>query len=289
MLRRSIGPLMFLTTRQKMAAARVVQQPVLAARRLGHRGPVVRTRRAGVNWELDLREGIDFSIWLRRYFEPGTVQACRRRLRDGATAVDIGANIGAHTLHLARDVGRDGRVIAFEPTTVAFERLTANLALNADLERRVCAVQAMLRARTDAALPAELVASWPLLPRHQLDAAEPGRPQSTSGARVTTLDAALDDLGVRHVDLIKLDVDGYESDVLEGAAAVLTRDRPTLIVELAPSLLEATGRDALELFDRLEQAGYAVHGLHTGRSVSSDEVRRLAARNASMNVIAEAS
>jgi FkbM family methyltransferase len=259
---------MYLTTRQKMAGARVVQRPVLTARRLARRGPVLRARRAGVTWELDLREGIDFSIWVRGYFEPATVKAYRRLLRSGSTALDVGANVGAHTLHLARAVGATGRVVAFEPAGAAFERLTTNISLNDDLGARICARQTMLLRAPDDPLPPEVISSWPLVPGRELHPTVPGRPHSTAGARVETLDGALEALDVRSVDLIKLDVDGYECDVLAGATETLAQHRPTLLVELAPFLLETSGR------------------LRGHKGVDAQDMKALARRNASMNVIA---
>src|SRR2546421_150743 len=151
-----------ITTREKMARARVLQLPVLAARRLLGRGPEVRTRRHGIAWCLDLREGIDFSIWLRGSLEPSTIAAYRRELKPGATVIDVGANMGSHTLEFARTVGPQGRVLACEPTAHVFARLLANLEANRDLRPRVHADQVMLMAAPDAALPAKLVSSWPL-------------------------------------------------------------------------------------------------------------------------------
>jgi hypothetical protein len=145
----------------------------------------------------------------------------------------------------------------------------------------------MLLGTAAAELPSEVVASWPLLPGRELHPTVPGRPQSTAGATVATLDDALDALEVQTVDLIKLDVDGYECDVLDGAGRTLARHRPTLLVELAPFLLETAGGNALQLFDRLCGAGYTLHRLRGSRRVDADDVRRLARDNASMNVIAQ--
>ena len=66
-------------------------------------------------------------------FEKRTVAAYSRLVRPGMTVIDIGANIGAHTLPLAKLVGPTGRVIAVEPTIWAVERLRANLDLNPPL------------------------------------------------------------------------------------------------------------------------------------------------------------
>src|SRR5215469_4528356 len=105
-----------LTTRRKIALARTAQRAVMFGRRAFRKGPQTNVRRRGLAWDLDLREGIDFAIWLLGAFESTTIGAYTRLIRPGDVVFDVGANVGAHTLHLARAVGRTGRVHAFEPT-----------------------------------------------------------------------------------------------------------------------------------------------------------------------------
>ena len=92
-------------------------------RRLVGGGPELVTSRQGLTWQLDLREGIDLSIYLLGRFEPSTVRCYTRLVNPGDVVLDVGANIGAHTLPLARLVGEAGRVIAFELTRYAFLKL----------------------------------------------------------------------------------------------------------------------------------------------------------------------
>jgi hypothetical protein len=89
------------------------------------------------------------------------------------------------------------------------------------------------------------------------------------------------------VDLIKLDVDGYECDVIEGSSITLSRNRPVILVELAPFILKAAGRDIFELVERLEAHDYTLLDLRGRRRVRARDVERLAQQNASMNVIAQ--
>jgi FkbM family methyltransferase len=269
-----------------MTAARAIQRPVLAAHRLRGRGPLVDVGRRGIHWELDLREGIDFSIWLLGYFEPSTVAAYRRLVSPGATVVDIGANIGAHTLHLARAVGPQGRVIAFEPSADAFGRLARNIALNPGLQDRISLHQTMLLASDDALLPATVVSSWPLLPRSELDPVAPGRAQPTSGATAARRDDALEALGVTTVDVVKLDVDGYELDVLQGAPRLLDEARPAILFELAPSVLDGLGQRLEDLLELLTIRCYRVSPLRGDDEVTPDVIAALRRARASMNVLA---
>ena len=148
-----------LSTRVKIALATIVQRLVMALKRLAGHGSKVEVERSGLRWALDLNEGIDFSIWLLGAFERRTVAAYSQLIRPGMTVLDIGANIGAHTLPLARLVGAHGTLIAIEPTAWASGRLQANLALNPGLAVHVRVRQALLTDRADAGLPASLYAS----------------------------------------------------------------------------------------------------------------------------------
>ena len=73
-----------------------------ALRTLAGKGDVGVFRRGGIVWELDLREGIDFAIYLQGGFEAATLREYGRIVRSGFVALDIGANIGSHTLPLAQ-------------------------------------------------------------------------------------------------------------------------------------------------------------------------------------------
>src|SRR5437868_5028533 len=151
-----------LTTREKITIAKAGYQLVMVGRRLFGLPRRLEVERDGVMWQLDLAEAIDFTIWLRGRFEPGTLSLCERLLSPGAVVLDIGANVGAQTLPLARAVGNTGCVYAFEPTAFAVEKLRANISLNPSLRSRVIVAQTMLASRDDAALESQIYSSWPL-------------------------------------------------------------------------------------------------------------------------------
>src|SRR2546423_292610 len=93
------------------------------------RGRKVRPTVDGITFDLDLSEVIDTSIYLGRY-EPDVTAAFERFCRPGDQVLDIGANVGAHTLRLAKLAGETGRVYAFEPMDYAYAKLIQNVALN---------------------------------------------------------------------------------------------------------------------------------------------------------------
>lgn len=276
-----------LSTRAKISLARATAAPILLTRRLAGRGPEADVVRRGIRWRLDLREGIDFAIWLFGRFEGSTARAYGKLVRPGHVVLDVGANVGAHALPLARLVGPGGRVVCFEPTDFAFRKLVANAEANPDLAARMTLRQAMLVAAANGRVPERVFSSWPLTSGDDLHALHRGRRMTTRGARATTLDAALVEAGVTRVDFVKMDVDGHECGVLRGAAATL-RQGPPILMELAPYVLDEAGASVEELIEILGAEGYMLAELGSGRRIPLDgkAIRALVPSGASMNVLA---
>jgi len=278
-----------LKTKQKIALAAAVQEIVMSIRRLLGKGPETRVRRGEINWDLDLREGIDFSIWLLGAFEPRTVRYYQKLLQGGDVVLDIGANVGAHTLPLARAVGPSGMVYAFEPTDYAFAKLTKNCSLNPKLIPRIRCMQYMLvdSDGVGATTPG-LYASWPLKRSEDLHKLHQGRLMETTGAEARTLDSVVRSLNLDRVDCVKLDIDGFECAMLRGAREVLRRWKPVIILELAPYALAEQGATVAELLHLLSECDYRLRYLSNGALLASDP-RTIEAQippGASVNVIA---
>ena len=183
-------PIVTVPARTMMAGARAAYHVVNLARG-PWRDKQVEVTRGGLRWRLDLREGIDLSIYLLGSFEPSVTKSYRRLVAPGDVVLDIGANVGSHTLPLARAVGDTGRVVAFEPTGWAFAKLRANLALNRELSTRVTAEQVMLVSPDESTLPTAIYSSWPLAAGSELHPVHRGRLMSTDEARAVTLDEYL--------------------------------------------------------------------------------------------------
>jgi FkbM family methyltransferase len=256
-----------LRTKTKIALARAGLRVVMGGRRAIGRGPIAVCRRGGLRWKLDLREGIDFSIFLLGSFEPDMVSAYRHMITAGAIVIDIGANIGAHTLRLAACVGTAGRVIAVEPTQYAFERLQEHVLLNPKLTPRIILLQAMLMGSQEAPLAEKIESSWPLDTPSVAHPEHAGVGKVTTGATVRTLDNVVSDLDLKSVDFLKLDVDGYEVEVLRGARDTLRRFAPVIFFEHAPYVLSEKGYKPDELVSILIDAGYQFKNLK-GRTLA---------------------
>lgn len=245
-------------TAHKIFLAKLAYHVVMVFRSLVGKGPIALVQRRGVNWELDLREGIDLAIFLQGQFEPQTAKALSRLVHPGNTVVDIGANIGAHTLALANYVGEHGKVIAFEPTQYAYQKLLRNISLNAELKSRIVPEQIMLGQENQVQCQTSVYSSWRVVGDAERHPKHLGELKTTEGASMWRLDSYLDEKQYPRIDLIKLDVDGYECEVLNGARGRLERDRPIICFELAPYVLNERGNSLKELVDILREYNYRI-------------------------------
>ncbi len=280
-----------LTTKKKMYLAKFARMLIVGLRALLGEGSKTIVSRNGLRWNLDLNEGIDFSIYLLGGFELDTRKLFRQIVRPGMTVVDIGANIGAHTLPLAEMVGNSGSVIAIEPTGWAFRKLQGNLALNPHLINRVTAVQAMLIGSDGDCLPESIYSSWPLKTEIE-DSYHPihlGRLMSTQGTQAVTLDSLMAQLDISTIDVIKLDVDGFELGVIQGARKVISANKDIRIVmELAPYLLDKEKDEIGQLLAILQKNGLILSLLNSGDTLpmTTQDMADLLPHGASMNVLA---
>lgn len=264
-----------LTTKRKIAVARGISGALRAIRSFFGLSSMVDVRRHGARWHLDLSEGIDLATYLGLY-ERSTIQEYRRLVRPGMTALDVGANIGTHTLQLAQLVGVLGRVVAFEPTDFAYSKLCRNIHTNPELASRITTYRVMLGDGSCRAQPTAVFSSWPLDGNRPVHRTHRGQLMSTAGARFARLDDLLDERKVAKIDFIKLDVDGFECAVLRGATKALLRDRPMIVMELAPYVLTEAGESHESLLKILRTARYEMAMLRSGRQLPSqwDELRR---------------
>ena len=280
---------MILRTRHKIALAKALRLPIVSLSRALRKGTVQTVTRGGIVWSLDLDEGIDLAVYIFGRFEPATSRVLERLVSPGDVVLDIGANIGAHTLPLARRVGSEGRVFAFEPTRFAHAKLECNLKLNPQLASRVRVEQMFLTDGSAASVPEAVYSSWPLSRSNNRHEKHGGVAKDTSGATAKKLDDYVVEHAIEQVRLIKLDVDGHECQVLRGAQNILKTHRPVIVMELAPYTLGEAGESLEELLGILTEADYSLYA-ETSQAVLPMDVDRLGAMvvdGGSMNVIAK--
>lgn len=160
------------------------------------------------------------------------------------TVVDVGANIGVYTCSAANRQPADGTVVAYEPVPENLDFLRRNIAANAP-ERAVIVREAAVGA-------AEGDLELHLADGIGTHSAAPGNARSDRGALrvpLVALDLDLARLGLAGPDLLKVDVEGYDGFVLDGARQILAEARPTLFTEYVPGRLRRCGFDPAEFLD----------------------------------------
>ena len=187
-------------------------------------------------------------------FEPALIHLLERTARPDWVMLDVGANVGAVTLALARFTSPSGTVHAFEPGPPNLLRLRANLALNPALAARVT-----VHAAGVGETPGEL--------RWQEEAGNPGNAMlgadGTHAVPVITLDDFAAKQGLTRLDFIKVDVEGMELNVFRGAQQTLKKLRPVIYFE---TLSRFDGEHGNKNFTMIEQllageCGYKLHRL----------------------------
>jgi FkbM family methyltransferase len=196
---------------------------------------------------IDLEQSIDCSIYYTGLYEAPVVETMRRLIPAGGIAIDVGAHSGYHTLTMATCVGPKGRVIGFEPTAWAYERLRANVELNWNAMPQIQVLHLGLSNEVAENKP------MPVLCGYRVD----GKLVSAQDVlSFTALDRHVADYSLPRIDFIKCDTDGWEAHVFEGAAKTLDRFHPTIEFELHPDALALAGRSAEELLVMLKDHGY---------------------------------
>jgi FkbM family methyltransferase len=189
-------------------------------------------------------------------FEPEERHFIDAFLRPGDIFLDIGANVGLYTLAAAHIVGSKGRVHAFEPCSGTFARLEENVRLNG-LQNVSCHRIAL--SNEDAEAELTLVTggfdAWNSLGKPYM-----GEIVGSERVRTATLDAlAREQRFVGPIAAIKIDVEGWENQVLAGGAKLLAGgDAPVLCVEFTEEAARLANSSCAALYHTLESFGYGM-------------------------------
>jgi FkbM family methyltransferase len=200
--------------------------------RAGDHFEVVMPYQDALRISCDTASALEWNIFFFGQYEPDVAGLIRQYCRPGGVAIDIGANIGCHTLTMASAVGVSGRVVAIEPHPRVFARLARNIELNH--LRNVEAHNVALgdtEGETTLYAPVESDPQPSMATLHLENLALDRAQHEAFHVRVVTLDAFRGVHGVERVDFIKIDVEGHELRVLEGARETIASCRPRIVFE----------------------------------------------------------
>lgn len=209
-------------------------------------GSILRIRRGpakGLRW---IAGSATHGCWLGTY-ELDKQRSLARFIKPGVTIYDIGAQAGFYTLIFSRLTGQSGRVIAFEPSPRELSFLLRHVAMN-HLENVTVITSAVSTQIGIAAFSTDRGATMNAI-------------VDCNSLMVSTI--ALDSADLPPPSLIKIDVEGAESMVLEGARDTLRRARPVVFVALHSALQKQLCSELLraEHYDLYDLAGNPIAGI----------------------------
>jgi FkbM family methyltransferase len=205
---------------------------------------------------LNPRDPIISGALTLRVYETVETKFFLRISRPGMTFLDIGANIGYYTALALSQMKEVGRIISLEPDPENFNYLQRNVAVNRGEAIAIC----VRKAASDHSGSMTLHTSIDNRGDNRLYPNELS--QATCIVEVQPVDTLLPPLGVSSVDLIKMDVQGYEAHVLAGMLQTIARSpRIIILSEFWPQGLRSAGSDPLAFLKTLDQLGLTVHEL----------------------------
>lgn len=201
----------------------------------------------GITFDLDLADFLQKMIFCFQYYEHQYVKICKRLIPRGGIVMDVGANIGQYALLAAKLVGSEGYVYAFEPGESQLCKLRYNIALNALNNIDILPIAVGNDRGSYSYYPSSCIDNQgrgSLIPDHT------GNVRSTKPIQINMarLDDFCDERKIKKVDFIKIDVEGYDLEVLKGARNILLNNPlVAVMVELEDDNLKAMGIGANDI------------------------------------------
>ncbi len=174
--------------------------------------------------------------------------------KDGVT-IDIGANVGAFTIQLAKNT-KDIEIHAFEPNPFIYDKLELNISLNPEIKNRVTINKMGLSSACDT-----LSFFWEKGNSGGGSFINSSENCTEERIQVITLDQYIIDKQIKQVSFLKIDVEGYEPQVISGASNTIANLKPSVYIEVSPDWWSKSGykiRDVLQIFEDLSYLFYIV-------------------------------
>ena len=250
---------------QKPGSALHRYRGLLAPRHDAYKSPSPRIWKAGgVSFHLDLSDYMDWKV----FFNVGLESAyfLFEQLDEHSVVLDIGANLGFYGLRCA-NIAKKGRVFCFEPDERCYQKLTTNAGLNqfSNFESHRIAL-----GRETATMSLVRDQSGNSGLNHIAGKTES---ESINADRLQQVECdSLDAFAIRNnlprIDVIKVDIEGFETEFLAGAEKTISASRPSILIEVCDNHLRRCDSSATQLIAKLRSLGYRnICDIKTGQPV----------------------
>ncbi|MDX1959889.1 MAG: FkbM family methyltransferase [Leptospiraceae bacterium] len=237
-----------------------------------------------MQFEVHLSEGIDLSIFLFGSFQSHVWKGKEFDLGEYPVIFDVGANIGSISLLMAEHYSTS-TIYSFEPTIYAFEKLNKNLALNPKLKDRVVPVNCFVSETSGISQRKEAFSSW------KIDGSETHHPiHGGINQLASDKNYSIDDFTVERqiekLNFIKIDVDGFEWDVLSGAKKTIEKFKPIIVFEFMGYPPENLLKSFQQFNKYFEDIGYLLKNASTGKYLTILNIRKSVPKYGGIDILA---
>ncbi|MFN7674455.1 FkbM family methyltransferase [Flavobacterium sp.] len=204
-------------------------------------------------------------IW--NNFEKDETDYMCKVLKKGDVFVDIGSNIGLFSLIASKIVGNEGKVICFEPSPLTYTRLKENVTINNynNLDVRNLGLSDSIGEL------AFYVSNNGYDAWNSFSPSADNKLELSIKVPVSTLDFELSDIDKSKIKLVKIDVEGWEKFVLQGAKDFLINFNPIVMVEFTEQNTFNSGYPVHEIYDIMNSYGYTWYRLQKGELVLEEK------------------
>ncbi|MBV6462169.1 MAG: hypothetical protein HJHJAOHD_02313 [Flavobacteriales bacterium] len=216
----------------------------------------------GVQLKADISDYIGYCLYFG--FKEEGQEKLINLAQPGNVVLDIGTNIGSTLLQLAKRIGENGKVYGFEPDEQNYNACLENISINSFHNVDVSNIGLGDKKGTYT-----LVVDTDTNRGGNRISFDNESKKSNSKIEVERLDDWIKNRNLTRVDLIKIDVEGFELNVLKGAEESIRKYTPVLFIELDDNNLKAVGSSASQLVQYLENMGYFITNAETEESVLS--------------------
>lgn len=185
-------------------------------------------------------------------YEPEEKKVFSVLVKKGNTVLDIGANVGLHSLYFSELVGREGRVFSFEPVQQNYDQIVRNMKLNG-ITNIIPIHKGLSDVSTKINIAAPSNSNNPGA-FNLFDTKEP-----TETVEVITGDFFIESENIKQVDFIKMDIEGYEYFAIKGLAKTLATFKSTVVFEFDSNYHAKTGAGEEDIFELFLKLNYRLY------------------------------
>lgn len=275
---------MIRTTKTKIFIAKIIYKVI----KVFIRNDIQVVERNGIKLELDLKEGIELSLFLFGNFQKHITENKVMNIKKDSIIFDVGGNNGAISLLFAKQV-TNGKVYSFEPTEYALKKFNRNLELNPSLAKRIVLTNAFMSSKNEDSSDIIAYSSWPVNSnkdeKHEVHG---GIAKQAIDVPSFTMDTFCKNNQINQLDFIKIDTDGHEFEVLQGAKETLQSLKPIIIFEIGLYIMEEMNLKFEDYYNYFSSLHYSVCTVH-GKDVNLSNYRTYILENGTVDLIAKPS